>query len=132
VRIVFADTFYWVALINPRDHWHQKAVSLSASLKDTRLITTEAVLIELLNYFAGYGAELREAVVLIVRYIERDSNVLVYHHNFQDGLRLYKSRLDKGYSMTDCMSMSIMRDAGVTEVLTHDRHFAQEGFVNLL
>lgn len=34
--------------------------------------------------------------------------------------------------MTDCISMSIMHEVGVTEVLTHDHHFAQEGFLILL
>jgi predicted nucleic acid-binding protein len=48
------------------------------------------------------------------------------------GLKLYESRLDKGYSLTDCISMSVMRDRNLTEMLTHDRHFAQEGFIILL
>jgi hypothetical protein len=43
-------------------------------------------------------------------------------------LALYQSRLDKGYSLTDCISMQTMRREGLTEVLTNDRHFEQEGF----
>jgi uncharacterized protein len=134
VRQVFVDTFYWIARINPRDQWHQKAVALSSSLKDAHLITTDAVLIELLNYFSGYGSEMREAVALITRRIidDPDTVVEITSHLFQDGLTLFESRLDKGYSMTDCLSMSFMRRYDVTEVLTHDRHFAQEGFVILL
>jgi hypothetical protein len=30
------------------------------------------------------------------------------------------------------MSMEICRERGITSVLTHDRHFAQEGFEVLL
>jgi uncharacterized protein len=48
------------------------------------------------------------------------------------GLTLYDSRLDKEYSLTDCVSMEVMRSRGIREVLTHDRHFAQEGFSPLL
>jgi len=44
------------------------------------------------------------------------------------GLDLYRARLDKGYSLTDCISMQIMRREGLTDVLTNDRHFEQEGF----
>ncbi len=51
---------------------------------------------------------------------------------FEDGLALYRGRLDKGYSLADCMSMSICRRFAVTDVLTHDRHFEQEGFALLL
>ena len=51
---------------------------------------------------------------------------------FESGLALYKSRLDKGYSLTDCVSMVVMRQERIQEVLTHDKHFAQEGFTILL
>jgi predicted nucleic acid-binding protein len=30
--------------------------------------------------------------------------------------------------MTDCISMQTMRGLGLTDVLTSDRHFEQEGF----
>ena len=44
------------------------------------------------------------------------------------GLELYESRLDKHYSLTDCSSMQMMRRLGLTDALTNDRHFTQEGF----
>ncbi len=50
------------------------------------------------------------------------------HESFLAGLKLYEARLDKGYSLTDCISMNTMKAEGLTEVLTNDEHFAQEGF----
>jgi predicted nucleic acid-binding protein len=47
---------------------------------------------------------------------------------FQAGLALYHERPDKGYSLTDCISMQTMRREGLTEAVTSDRHFEQEGF----
>jgi predicted nucleic acid-binding protein len=44
------------------------------------------------------------------------------------GLHLYRARPDKGYSLIDCISMQTMRREGLTDVLTNDRHFEQEGF----
>lgn len=41
---------------------------------------------------------------------------------------LYHARLDKGYSLTDCISMCTMQNGRITEVLTDDVHFEQEGF----
>jgi predicted nucleic acid-binding protein len=52
--------------------------------------------------------------------------------SFVTGLELYEARLDKGYSQTDCISMSEMRRQGINEALTHDMHFSQEGFLVLL
>ena len=48
--------------------------------------------------------------------------------SFSAGLNLYRVRLDKGYSLTDCISMETMHHEGITEVLTNDAHFEQEGF----
>jgi predicted nucleic acid-binding protein len=47
---------------------------------------------------------------------------------FMAGLELYHARPDKQYSLIDCISMEIMRREGLTDVLTNDRHFEQEGF----
>lgn len=46
-----------------------------------------------------------------------------HHDTFMAGLALYKTRPDKGYSLTDCISMNIMRERGISEILTHDDDF---------
>jgi uncharacterized protein len=56
------------------------------------------------------------------------NSVFADSQNLSAGLDLYATRLDKGYSMTDCISMQAMRREGLTDVLTNDRHFEQEGF----
>jgi predicted nucleic acid-binding protein len=54
------------------------------------------------------------------------------HESFLAGLALYEHRLDKQYSLADCISMNVMRERRVSEVPTNDRHFAQGGFKRLL
>src|SRR5207248_4169961 len=51
---------------------------------------------------------------------------------FDRALDLYRRRPDKGYSLIDCMSMVVCGDLGITDVLTRDAHFEQEGFRRLL
>lgn len=51
---------------------------------------------------------------------------------FLGGLGLYEARPDKGYSLVDCISMTVMRELSITTALTSDRHFEQEGFDVLL
>ncbi|MBL8230396.1 MAG: hypothetical protein JNL98_18040 [Bryobacterales bacterium] len=41
---------------------------------------------------------------------------------------MYGDRPDKGYSLTDCISIQTMRREGLTGALTNDRYFEQEGF----
>jgi predicted nucleic acid-binding protein len=135
VSAIFVDTFYWIARIDPHDQWHQPAKEISASLGDSLLLTTESVLIELLNYFSNYGPDMRQAAGRIIRLILSDPQIEVLTQPraaFLSGLTLFEARLDKGYSLTDTIAMQAMRERGLTTVLTHDHHFAQEGFIVLL
>jgi uncharacterized protein len=132
---IFVDTAYLVARIDRRDQWRSRAIELTNQISGMRLVTTELVLVEVLNYFSSYRAEVRQEVSNIVRSILNGSEIEIIWQTqelFGLGLTLYESRLDKGYSLTDCVSMVVMRQAGIQEVLTHDRHFAQEGFTILL
>ena len=135
MKMTFADTFYWAALLNPRDQWHQTAKEVQKKLEKVRVVTTETVLIELLNFFSEYGAEMRQTVAETVRDILIDLDIEYISHSpetFLEALDFYESRPDKGYSLTDCISMLAMKNLGLQEILTHDNHFEQEGFTILL
>ena len=135
MKKVFADSNYWIALINPKDQWRKQAVEISQSLHSTLLVTTCEVLVEVLNFFAERGNEARSMAVINVQEILINRNIEVpppSHHVFVEGVELYRARLDKGYSLTDCISMNIMRERDITDVLTKDHHFSQEGFHLLL
>ena len=109
-------------------------LTLDATL-EAEFITTESVLIEVLNYFSGFGPEIRLQVALIVDDLLQREDVEVIpqtRESFIAALELYRARQDKGYSLTDCLSMQTMRERKMTEILTHDHHFAQEGFTLLL
>jgi predicted nucleic acid-binding protein len=128
---VFADTFYWIALLNRRDAWYARAITASRTLGTRPLMTTEWVLAEFLAFYSAAGEATRQRAASRTRQILNDPNTQVLpasHGMFMDGLSLYESRPDKAYSLTDCISMQIMRREGIAEVLTNDRHFTQEGF----
>jgi len=61
--MAFVDTLYFVALFNPRDQWHERAFAASKLIADAKLITTEDVLVELLNFFSEYGEKARRGAV---------------------------------------------------------------------
>ncbi|MBD2103074.1 type II toxin-antitoxin system VapC family toxin [Leptolyngbya sp. FACHB-261] len=135
MKAVFADTFYWVALANPRDQYHRKAKTVSQSLYQHQLITTDEVLVEFLSLFASYGIEMKQRAVLMVQSILDNPSIQVLPQtraSFLSGLKLYEQRLSKGYSLTDCITMETMRSHQLTDVLTADNHFVQEGFNALL
>ncbi|MEB3147708.1 MAG: nucleic acid-binding protein [Sphaerospermopsis sp.] len=134
MKSIFADTFYWVALINKTDSWHQRVRSYSPNLSNVNIITTEEVLTETINFFASFPAPIRAAVSQLVVQIIADYNIQVIpqtHQSFIEGLELFQQRFDKGYSLTDCISMMTMKKLDIMEILTHDKHFTQEGFLIL-
>lgn len=131
MKLVFADTFYWIALTNPRDDWHIKAIEITKTLDRVQIVTTDEVLSEVLNFLCTYGNPMRRRTVQLIRDIIDNPNIQVIQQtreSFLQGLKLYESRLDKEYSLTDCISMQTMRQLEITDVLTHDKHFTQEGF----
>lgn len=135
MKSVFADTAYWIALANPSDSLHAAAIQVSDSLRPLRIFTTDEVLTEFLNFFAGQGPHLREAATKFVAKVQGNPNVTVLpqtRESFNAGVKLYSDRGDKGYSLTDCISMVRMNERGLTDALTSDHHFAQEGFQVLL
>ena len=69
----FADTCFWVALANPKDELHNKAIELSK--KHIKILTTQEVLGEFLNFFSSKGAIFRSKAVEMVSAIQSDPNI---------------------------------------------------------
>lgn len=96
-----------------------------------RLVVTQEVLTEVLDAFSGLGRHYREAVTAAVRELLEGDEVEIVaqsQESFLTGLTLYEQRLDKRYSLVDCISFATMRRLGIADVLTTDRHFRSEGF----
>lgn len=51
---------------------------------------------------------------------------------FNAAKAFFRKHADHDYSFTDCTSFVVMRELGLTEALTTDRHFAEAGFKPLL
>ncbi len=147
MRTLFADAGYWIALLHPRDALHAAAQSMTPIVAASRIVTSEAVLVELLDAFAAppqsarrprtrRGApSYRRAARDLVGNVMRDAHVTVVTSSsalFHEAVSLYGERLDQTWGMTDCMSFTIMRARGITEALAHDEHFVQAGFRALL
>jgi uncharacterized protein len=132
MKAVFADTFYYLALLNPNDSAHKAAVNATRHL-DSTSVTTGWVLLELAN--ALCASRHRKMFAKFLDELRANPGVAIYEAEkelFDLGVDLYRSREDKEWSLTDCISFVVMRREGLTEALTGDRHFEQAGFKPLL
>ncbi len=129
--IVFADSYFFLAILSVDDEGHSKAIDFSRSYRG-QTITTEWVLTEFADALAS--PRTRVSIQLLYQGLRNNPKVTIIpaeHVSFELGMDLYCNRSDKGWSLTDCISFELMREHGVTDALTGDRHFAQAGFTPL-
>jgi predicted nucleic acid-binding protein len=132
MRVVFADTFYYLAILSPRDSAHARALAVGPTLSG-RLVTTSYVLIEVADALAALPD--RPRFLALLSALEGDPNVTIVPASedlFHRGVDLYRQRPDKDWPLTDCITFVVMNDTGSTEALTGDHHFRQAGFQTLL
>ena len=135
MKVVFADTSYWIALVNPRDSLSEKAQQLTQKLISSKVVTSEIVFGELLNTFSRHNSLLKEASISLIDRAYESPNIAVISQDtelFKAALNLYRKRLDQAWSYVDCSSFVIMKQKKILEALTYDRHFEQAGFIALL
>ena len=128
----FADTHYFLALFNFADSGHARAVQFSTEAHG-RVVTTAWVLTEVADALAD--PENRRGCVALIDTVLRNPEIEVLppsQETFLKGWTLYRSRHDKAWSLTDCISFQVMRERRIQEALTGDHHFEQAGFVALL
>jgi predicted nucleic acid-binding protein len=128
---VFADTFYFIALLSSDEKAHARAVEYSGLVD--RIVTTEWILIELADGLCNTANRDRYRVIRTGLFANPLAEVVPLDMNLHErAIALYVQMADKEWSLTDCVSFLVMRDRGLTEALTADRHFEQAGFVALL
>jgi uncharacterized protein len=97
------------------------------------IVTTDFVLTEVANFCTKVSQ--RSVFLRLVANMRRAANVEIVPASrelFEQGRDLFSKRLDKEWSLTDCMSMALMAERGLTDAATSDHHFAQAGFTILL
>ena len=134
-RAVFVDTAYLVGLIDPRDSLRMRAREMAAEFarSGVRAVTSDAVLMELGNYFCA--SNLRVEAAAWISTIRSDSSWEVIPLDPTTVLAAearYRRYDDKNWSMTDCISMEVMERRRIREVATSDNGFAQAGFTVLM
>ena len=135
MKSVFADADFWIVLLNPREELHDRAGRISAGISRSRIVTSEMVIAEVLNFCGARGNAIRAKACEAMRRLRENPNVMVVPQTasqFAAAVDLYARHGDKRWSLTDCASFLVMRELGMTDALTFDQHFEQAGFIALL
>jgi len=132
MKSVFADTVYFLALLNPADQFHRQARGLSLQ-RGVVLLTSEFVLLEVGDGLSRPENRSRLALLLSLLRAQTDVEIIPASRElFRNGCELHAERPDKEWSLTDCTSFVVMKERNIAEALTSDHHFAQAGFQPLM
>lgn len=125
---LFVDTGYIIALINENDRYHRQALALSEKYDGHRLVTTDAVLLEVGNALSRFA---RAQASRIIRHFQTAAEVTLVPLNptlFNTAMHWYDKHQDKTWGLVDCVSFAVMAEMQLTRALAFDRHFVQAGF----
>lgn len=128
---IFADTSFFIALVDRSDQHHAGAVQFLKS-NHQPLITTSAIVLELGAFFSD--VPLRPSFLASLHAIEK-GKVEVIHVGRElqsQGIEYFGDRPDKDWSLTDCISFVVMKDRDIRESATSHRHFKEAGFIAIL
>lgn len=131
----FVHTVALIALVNTRDSLHEKAKEVFINLRRQNylFVTTESVLLEFANALSA--PDFRVKAAIFIEGLRRSDDIEIVPASselFRLGFELYKSRVDKEWSIVDCMSFIMMEEMEISEAFTEDHHFEQAGFVKLI
>ena len=125
---VFADAWFFIALLDERDSNH-KRVSEYSQNNDHPLVTTRWILAEVGAALADSPNRAEVATFLAGAGIDDDMEVVTDSDEWYDrGLALFVKRPDKQWSLADCASFALMDERCIQQALTGDKHFRQAGF----
>jgi predicted nucleic acid-binding protein len=131
----FVDTVCWIALLNKRDNLHETADALYKGRMGSGscFVTTSSVLTETFNALSNTA--FKPSVIAFLRHLESSPRVEIVFVDptlWSKGWDIYEKRLDKAWSLTDCISLGVMKEQGISDALTGDQHFVQAGYRALL
>ena len=124
-----------MALIHASDPLRERVEEVTNQLGDRAIVTSELVLVEVLNYFARHGELARSKAAQTVSQLLDDPDVEIVEHDathFKASVTRYESRLDQSWSLVDCSSFLLMEERGIRDALAYDVDFVQAGFNALL
>ena len=128
---LFVDTGAWYALADRSDQHHYEAVEIypkllsnNLPLKTTNLIIAETYI--LIRRAIGYQA----AIVFLENIASSPRVIKIYSDSILEEaaesiLRQYQ---DQDFSYTDAVSFVVMKQIGITEAFSFDKHFVTAGF----
>lgn len=120
---VFADSNYFIALSNPSDSLHQRAIEVSSRIdaRETPLVISNFIFLEVVTVLArkrgGSAAEEAGAYLLSASFITR---IHIDEWLQKETWEIFRNTASENISFVDCSVLAVMGTEGITKLLTFD------------
>ncbi len=134
---IFVDSVHLIAQRARRDDWRVVSEQAAADLDPQQpLVTSDGAILETLAHFSRTPTAVRVRVARSLQAIRANPNYTVVPHDvalMEAALDLYAGEFASStFSLQDCVAIVIMREYGITSILTADQEFTRAGFTPLL
>ncbi|HAK87842.1 MAG: hypothetical protein A2077_06905 [Nitrospirae bacterium GWC2_46_6] len=134
MKIVFFDSWGWVAIANKDDNHHDRVYSFYKDLLLSKglPVTTDYILAETITFLrAKIDFRLVDIFIEAILDAVKDNRIILEKIDEKRWIRaweLSKKYRDKSYiSFFDLSSFVVMKELRIADVLTNDRHFEDVG-----
>ncbi len=125
MRAVYADTGYWVALVDESDALHPRAVAIDEAYRDWPFVSSDFVLSETVTLLRR-RSETQKATDFGRRLIDGRIGTLL-RTELQDwavGLSLIDQFPQQRLSFADATSIALVRRLDIPKIAAFDKHFS--------
>ena len=135
MKKVFFDTWGWVAIAHKNDTSHAKVLSFYKTflIKKGIPVTTDYILAETITLLRS-RTDPKGVIIFMDTILSaiKEGRIILERINderWEKAWELSKRYSDKPYiSFFDITSFVVMKETGISEVLTADKHFEEAGF----
>jgi predicted nucleic acid-binding protein len=126
--VIFVDTSFLIALLISTDHFHERALEISETINERKVINT-TVLNETLNAFSGKGGKISKDLYNII--LEMFDVEYLSPVDYEKAMDLFL-HYDSSINYSDCTILTTMFQNNINRIVSFDRDFEKIEMINLI
>jgi len=119
--MIFIDSSFFIAIVNKNDNWHNDSVKIAKRIADSEKIVSNLIISEVITSINTLlGGKLAK---LIYDNIKDNYTIVNENRNLYDNSIFKLINFDGTLSFTDCLSLQIMQEMGINQIVSFDSDF---------
>lgn len=118
--MIFIDTSYLLALINPKDKYNKRAIELKSIIGNEKRVINSSVLLEFANSLSFYGGKKGNEIIQIIK---KTHEIIYLNENDYNLSESFFLNYDGNINFSDCTILRTMEDAKINKIVSFDSDF---------